>query len=787
MSNKGVKGRVVYANKTNEGIPGLIVQAVDFDPFFSQDDILKPEKRDEPVQTDENGNFHITYSPSSYRVWKVDRNPDIVVRIYNSNCRLLYESQEFKDVSEETLIIEDIVIHENNIKGWLVTNATLNPEKGTPVSLSDNNKIKYLIDGDKMFPAITDAVVAAQSSVNLMTLFFQVDNKETEHKKEGIITKFQVGFQEENPPSDDCKIWIAYRLDEELKEKAETIPVRVMLADIPISPSDTVKEVEDFFQDTEVKVSDFNKNFSLLHAKALIVDHTKAFLMGSPIKQGYFNSQVHSIVDARSKGRLLHDVSLEVEGPAVAPIEKTFATIWNTTDASPVELPEPATPQQTENNQAEKKAVAVQVLRTMPGGTFKQSNNSGENLPHGETGILEAYQRAIANAKKFIYFENQYFTSPEIVNALKHRMKDQNKPKLQLIFVINFRPDLPGYPDRQIDVINTLKIVAESNGHQLGVYTLWSRVEPGGSEIEGTKEYEVAPIYVHSKVAIIDDVWATVGSANLDGTSLNYHQFSLLASGVMIEKLVNELHDDIWKFLWDAFWYMGGFLVKEVGGFTIRILVALIGIILKIITDFDGLMQQLRDIWEIITDLSYSEIKGIIKDVFIRTSEHAVPHRSQQPARSVEMNLVIYNGIEGQSKTDLIAELRELLSSEHLFMADELPKYKLQIPQDPSKKADSSSQKSDDPSNMTWVEYWDDVAEKNLEAIKNNKKTPEPILRPRILKWTPEVSAKKYLRALGVSKKKLKTKDIKFNFESCKFESKGIFSKIADQYPNLFI
>ena len=80
-----------------------------------------------------------------------------------------------------------------------------------------------------------------------------------------------------------------------------------------------------------VEVDDFNKNFSLLHTKALIVDHSKAILMGSPIKQGYFNDKEHLIFDARNKGRLLHDVSIQVEGPAVAPIERTFATIWNTT------------------------------------------------------------------------------------------------------------------------------------------------------------------------------------------------------------------------------------------------------------------------------------------------------------------------------------------------------------------------------------------------------------------------------------------------------------------------
>ena len=48
------------------------------------------------------------------------------------------------------------------------------------------------------------------------------------------------------------------------------------------------------------------------------------------------------------------------------------------------------------------------MVRTLPGGTFTSSNTGGAAIPHGETGALEAYQRAIANATKFIYLEDQY-------------------------------------------------------------------------------------------------------------------------------------------------------------------------------------------------------------------------------------------------------------------------------------------------------------------------------------------------------------------------------------------
>ena len=165
MVNKGVKGRVVDATDPQKGIAGLVVKVVNFDPAFNDNEVLKTGK------TDENGRFNLTYSPFSYGIWMPEMNPELVVRIYNSDFRLLYETKEKKDVTDEILEVEEIAIHKNNIEGWLVTNATLNPEKGEPVAFSTGNRIEYLIDGDTMFPAITDAVVSAKTSINLMTLF----------------------------------------------------------------------------------------------------------------------------------------------------------------------------------------------------------------------------------------------------------------------------------------------------------------------------------------------------------------------------------------------------------------------------------------------------------------------------------------------------------------------------------------------------------------------------------------------------------------------------------------
>ncbi len=750
MANKGVKGRIVFVG-TDNGISNLTVTAVDFDPFFNEDDILSKGK------TDANGNFELTYSHEDFTFWDPRRNPDIVVRVFGPRYakpanpanpelfgfRLLHETKEAEDINDEMLNVGVIEIHPDNIDGWLVTHATLNPEIGTPVSLFQGNEIKYLVDGDTMFPAITDAAMGAKNSINLMGLLFEV--KKGEEKK--LITKFKSSFDPTNPPSSNCRGAMEATLEEELVKKALNPGgklVNVMVNDKPLL-DDTATEVTEFFRNTGVNTTSFKKGFAILHAKNMIVDGESAILMGSPLRQAYFNDDRHAIRDARHNGSLFHDVSLQVKGPAVAKIDKTFATVWKAT-GKPLTM---ITPDSIEAVAGENIA-SVQVLRTMPGGTFKATNPGDEDLPHGETGILEAYERAIINAERYIYIENQYFTSPEVVDALIGRMKDTSKPKLQIILVLNVGvTDLPGYPNRQVDIINQLKIPAEAHGHQLGIYTLWSRAEEPGS---GGAAFEIMPIYVHSKLAIIDDKWATVGSANLDGTSMNYHEIGLIAWGGIFDSLIApkfELGNEFTKFLWDAFWYVLFFLVKEI--LNLKIILMIIKFAFALIDDFFGTIEKIKE-----TMSDFLDIKELLGAVLIRTSEHALPHRSRQPFRSVELNLVMYNGIAGQPDTTVIKQLRDQLWKEHLGL-ESLPPEMQEVPADPA--------------SMNWVETWNSRANDNLQAIKNDL-APAPSRTTRILAWTGDTNAEAYLRELKIRTKNLRELAHKFDFNNCKFDTK---------------
>ncbi len=204
-----------------------------------------------------------------------------------------------------------------------------------------------------------------------------------------------------------------------------------------------------------------------------------------------------------------HDLMVRMEGPAVGDLLQNFAQRWQQslearrkklvpriTDALRRRLggePAPSLPTPpTEQPQAG--ATWVQIVRTQPG---------------GESGILKAYYRAIYNARRYIYIENQYFRSPDIGRALAQALTAN--PRLRLVVVVwpinegeaSFI-DPSGYYTAK-----TLAAIREARPD----FEL-SRLLVVADDAGGDRRW--VPIDVHAKIMIIDDVWLTVGSANIN-------------------------------------------------------------------------------------------------------------------------------------------------------------------------------------------------------------------------------------------------------------------------------
>jgi len=260
----------------------------------------------------------------------------------------------------------------------------------------------------------------------------------------------------------------------------------------------------------DILIRGFRQNLpkdGVFHCKMMITDEERAVVIGSPFKQRYFDSVQHSIADAHrgiNSSDAIHDLSVSVAGPAVRHLNDSFLFFWNE-DIEAGKL--------QNNNPKEPKAPAnftdplckVQVVRTLNGTRFAKLDGKSEK------GILEGYLRAFAEAEHYIYLENQYFTDSVITEALVEVLK--KKTDLELIMVVPIKPDVYFYPRRQACRIAQIR---EAGGDRVGIFTRWAYDETR------TRPW-VAPVYIHAKGGVVDDSWATVGSANLDGLSLDYN------------------------------------------------------------------------------------------------------------------------------------------------------------------------------------------------------------------------------------------------------------------------
>jgi phosphatidylserine/phosphatidylglycerophosphate/cardiolipin synthase-like enzyme len=223
-----------------------------------------------------------------------------------------------------------------------------------------------------------------------------------------------------------------------------------------------------------------------------------------------------------------HDVELEIHGPAVGDVAVTFQERWE--DPTPLDHrnpwrarqlkrveqprhPSPLPPMPRDPDPAGPHA--VQVLRTYP---FKRPRLPF--APAGERSIARAYLKALWRSRRLVYIEDQYLWSEEIAQGLADALR--RSPELRLIAVVPRYPDQDGRltgPPNRIGQQAALDLVKAAGGDRVAVYDLENE--------EGT------PIYVHAKVCVIDDVWAAVGSDNLNRRSWTHD--SELSAAVLDE------------------------------------------------------------------------------------------------------------------------------------------------------------------------------------------------------------------------------------------------------------
>jgi cardiolipin synthase A/B len=266
----------------------------------------------------------------------------------------------------------------------------------------------------------------------------------------------------------------------------------------------------EFFQhlaDSGIRVLEFNpvnplaarKGWELNqrdHRKLLIVDGRTAFLGGINISSVYASGSSSRRSRVQTGGPAWRDTDLQLQGPVVGELQKLFLDTWAQQKGPPLAkknyFPLPRT-------------AGTQVVRAI-----------GSSPEEAYSQIYATLLSAIASAERSVRITNAYFApDPQLLDALTSAAQ------------------------RGVDV--TLILPSQTDS--------WLVFHAGRRYYArllraGVKIHERRGVILHSKTALIDGVWATVGSTNLDWRSfLHNHELNAVVLGPEFGRQVQAMFD----------------------------------------------------------------------------------------------------------------------------------------------------------------------------------------------------------------------------------------------------
>ena len=325
------------------------------------------------------------------------------------------------------------------------------------------NRVVILEDGPNTYAAMFNAIAAARDSVNMET--YILDDDEVGHRlADALIAKQQQGVQ-------------------------------VNLIHDAVGTLGTKKEYFKRLSDAGINVLEFNPVNPLAakagwavnqrdHRKLLVVDGRTAVLGGINISSVYSSSASGGSGSSMSGGSRggdkkslpWRDTDLLVEGPVVATLQKLFMETWQAQKGKPLAPRQYFPPLQALGPEV------VRAIGSTPDDPFSQ--------------IYVTLISAINSAESEIFVTNAYFVpDPQLMQALINAAQ------------------------RGVDV----KLILPSTTDSALVFHA-GRAHYAPLLEGGVKLYERRAALLHAKTAVIDGVWATVGSTNLDWRSFLHNQ-----------------------------------------------------------------------------------------------------------------------------------------------------------------------------------------------------------------------------------------------------------------------
>ncbi len=255
-----------------------------------------------------------------------------------------------------------------------------------------------------------------------------------------------------------------------------------------------------------------------LHQKFAIVDGRACIIGGLDVNERRYDTHAHD----RRADQTWHDVSVHVaDDDFASSLAGHFADCWNAAiDCDAASLAERALKMQTSTRAQGR--TDLRVLRTFSApcsGAARLSPNT--RITDHETAMIRLFDEA----ERFIYFETQFLRHAPLTEALVRAA--QRVPDLQLVAL------LPAAADRVLFDGDTSWDARQAHGLQISQLeqlqaafgrrmALLTPAQPRPADAEGPAIDNAAPIYLHSKVTLVDDTSAMIGSANMNGRSMRW-------------------------------------------------------------------------------------------------------------------------------------------------------------------------------------------------------------------------------------------------------------------------
>ena len=337
---------------------------------------------------------------------------------------------------------------------------------GSPLTVG--NQVLLLQDGPATYQAMFAAITAARDHINLETYILD-DDEVGQRFAQALIAKQQQGVQV-NLIRDSAG---TSGTPAAFFERLTASGIQVLEFN-PLNPLVARKEWELNRRD---------------HRKLLIVDGRTAFVGGINISGVYsggsFRRGSRSTPAAGAEGSpVWRDTHLQLQGPVVAELQKTFLATWANQKGSPLAA---------KAYFPKIESAGRQVVRAVA---------SSPEEPYSL--IYATLLSAIDSAETSVQITNAYFVpDPQLLGALQ------------------------AAASRGVGVSLVLPSQTDS----------WLVFHAGRNYYErllraGVKIYERRGVVLHAKTALVDGVWATVGSTNLDWRSfLHNHELNAVVLG----------------------------------------------------------------------------------------------------------------------------------------------------------------------------------------------------------------------------------------------------------------